>query len=316
MLDTEASAQYQAPRILKETGLGLVGVQTRALGQAVEFLRTCMEQQVSVAIIDSVTHLWRECCDSYLKQKNDALAKLGKNPRTRLSFEDWQPVKAKWGEFADLYLTLPLHVIICGRAGFEYDYEENEDGKKELIKTGIKMKTEGEFGFEPSLLIEMKRIQVPSVSGAAITHEATVIGDRFGILDGKTANNPDASFFKPYLDALKVGSHASVDITSQTSMGVDEAGNAEWQAEKKARAILSEEIAGELLRAFPGQSAAEKKAKADLCQVIFGTTSWTAIENMKSVDLRSGKEAMVKMIADRPAAVEEEKEAKPKKKSA
>jgi hypothetical protein len=44
-------------------------------------------------------------------------------------------------------------VIICGRAGYEYDYFEDDEGKKQLEKTGIKMKAETEMGFEPSLLV-------------------------------------------------------------------------------------------------------------------------------------------------------------------
>jgi hypothetical protein len=51
---------------------------------------------------------------------------------------------------------------LCGRAGYEYDHEENEDGGKDLIKIGTKMKAEGEFGFEPSLVIEMERLTPPT----------------------------------------------------------------------------------------------------------------------------------------------------------
>jgi hypothetical protein len=298
MLDTEASAQYQAPRVLKETGQKLLGVQTRALGQAIEFLRECVNKRVSVAVIDSVTHLWRELCDSYLKQRNEALIRNGKNARTRLAFDDWGPLKAKWGEFADLYLTLPLHVIICGRAGYEYDYEEDDNGKKELIKTGIKMKTEGEFGFEPSLLVEMERIQVGADGKAtgSITHRATVIGDRFSVIDGKVGDNPNFEFFRPYVALLSPSSHATVDTATQTPMNVDESGNIEWQREKKERTILSEEIAGLLTRLIPGQSAAEKKARMDACQEVFQTTSWTAIESMPSDKLRKGLIALPGVI--------------------
>ena len=41
--------------------------------------------------------------------------------------------------------------------GYEYDYFEDEAGKKQLEKTDIKMKAEGEMGYEPSLLVLMER---------------------------------------------------------------------------------------------------------------------------------------------------------------
>jgi hypothetical protein len=70
---------------------------------------------------------------------------------------DANPIKTIWNSrWAGKFLNSPLHFVIAGRAGYESDIEENEEThKKELTKTGIKMKTEGEFGFEPSLLIQM-----------------------------------------------------------------------------------------------------------------------------------------------------------------
>jgi len=87
--DTEASAQYISQMILKETGNELLGFQSRSLSDAVTFLKTCEEQGVSVAIVDSVSHLWDEVKDTYLKQKNEALVRRGKNPKSRLEFQDW-----------------------------------------------------------------------------------------------------------------------------------------------------------------------------------------------------------------------------------
>ena len=38
MFDTEASAQYVAPRVKKETGKELIGVQARSLAEMIEFV--------------------------------------------------------------------------------------------------------------------------------------------------------------------------------------------------------------------------------------------------------------------------------------
>jgi len=301
MLDTEAAAQYIAPMIRAETGKDLLGVQTRVLKDAVEFLKVCQAQGVSVAILDSVTHLWREVCDSYLKQVNEKLAEKGKSPRRRMEFQDWAPIKAEWAKFSDLYLNVPMHVIICGRAGYEYDFEQREDGTgKDLIKTGIKMKTEGEFGYEPSLLIQMERIQLGEDDKLLkkIIHRATVIKDRFGVLDGITFDNPDFGFFEPFVKMLTPGQLAVAPTEGQTDMKVDEAGDAEWQRERKRRAIYCEEIQGVILMSFPGMSADEKKAKATILHDVFGTYSWEAVQGMDADKLKLCLEAL-------PHAIEE-----------
>lgn len=293
MLDTEGGAQYIAPDVKKRTGKDLIGAQTRALDEAVAFVKECETSGVSVAIVDSVTHLWREVCDSYLKQVNEARAKLNKNPRTRLEFQDWGPIKDRWAKFSNAYLNSKLHIIICGRAGFEYDYQDisgDGDGKKELVKTGVKMKTEGEFGYEPSLLVEMERVQRDSAGRVEgrITHRATVIGDRFGVIDGKEQDNPTFEFFKPHVSLLIPGAHVAVDTEKQSKLPIDESGDAEWNRERRQRAIFAEEIQGALTAAWPGQSAPEKACKIEVIYRIFATRSWTAVENMESTRLRDG----------------------------
>jgi hypothetical protein len=50
-------------------------------------------------------------------------------------------------------LLLPGNITL-----FEYDYDFNPDGTKDLIKTGTKLKAEGEFAFEPHLVVEMERV--------------------------------------------------------------------------------------------------------------------------------------------------------------
>lgn len=306
MLDTEAAAQYIAPLVKAETGLDLIGKQTRVLRDAIEFLRACKDQGVSVAIIDSVTHLWREVCDSYLKQVNEKLREKGKHERSRMEFQDWAPIKAEWGKFADLYLNIPMHVIICGRAGYEYDFEQREDGSgKDLVKTGIRMKTEGEFGYEPSLLIHMEQVQIDGDRKflSNIIHRATITKDRFGVLDGQSHDNPDFAFFRPFVERLTPGTLAVAPTDGQTDMKVDDAGDADWSRERKRRAIFCEEIQGALLVSFPGQSADEKKAKAALLHDLFGTYSWEAVQGMDADKLKLGLDNIPEAIKNYKAGL-------------
>ncbi len=309
MYDTETGSAYLAPLIRKLTGKQLVGRKGRTLSEAIAFLNECAASGVSVAVIDSVSHLWNELCSSYLDQVHEAKLKTNPNAkkRTRLEFQDWGPIKKKWAEFTDLFLNIPLHVIICGRAGYSYDYQviNEESEKKELVKTGIKMRAEGEFGYEPSLLVEMEAVQTNPTSKDArsVTHVATVLKDRFDLIDGKTCENPTFEFFKPFVASLTPGAPPTVLTGAQTPLGVDEEGQAEWNREKKARAIAWEEIGLAFTIAIPGKGAIESKAKAKALEQVFGTASPTAIENMQSSKLREGLKTLREIAI--PAALEE-----------
>jgi hypothetical protein len=136
---------------------------------------------------------------------------------------------------------------------------------------------------------------------------ATVVKDRFSVIDSRSqvfwsvnADNPKElesavkavdTFFGPHLDRLTPGAHAEIDMQNKTSFTVQD-GSEEWQAEKKSRTILCEEIQGELMDAYPGQTLEAKKAKADAINSIFGTRSWTKVEGMESGKLRAGLKAL------------------------
>lgn len=291
MFDTESGSDYVSNTVKKETGKDLLGVKSRSFTDLVQFGQECLTSGVSVAIIDSITHPWRELCDAYLGQLNEKRRQGNKAPLLKLEFQHWNAVKGQWQKWPDFYLNSALHIIICGRAGFEYEMETNDEGRKELIKTGVKMRVETEFGFEPSLLVEMEREQEQDANGTwHLKRRATVIKDRFGVVDGKTMMNPDFNFFLPHVKLLTPGASAPVDTSIKTDTGADDVGDDAWQRERRQRAILSEEIQGELVAAIPGQSAEEKKRKAELLYTVFATRSWTAIENMPSEKLRDGLE--------------------------
>ena len=160
------------------------------------------------------------------------------------------------------------------------------------MKTGEKMKTETEFGFEPSLLVKMVAVQADPESDRAGTiqkRRAMVIGDRFGIIDGHSFDNPTFDSFRPHVELLVPGSTPKVDTGSRSRFGVDETGDADWQREKKARAILCEEIQAALTDKFPTRGAKDNKAKLSILKHVFQTGSWTKVESMDSKTLSEGK---------------------------
>lgn len=298
MFDSETGSGYVAEMVERETKQKLVGVRARSFRTLMEVANDCVKEKVSVLIVDSVSHVWRELCDSYLAQLNDKRKNKNLAPLQKLEFQHWAAVKGLWAEWTDFYLNSPLHIIIAGRAGFEYDMEKNDEtGRKELVKTGIKMKVENEFGFEPSLLVEMDREQVPDGNGGwKIKRKATILGDRFNQIDGKECYDPTFEFFLPHVGKLIKGAHAPVDTATKTDTGADVEGNTEWERERKARAILCEEAQGLIVSIYPGQSAAEKKAKTDVIEQCFGTRSWTAVESMDSGKLKVALDALRKFV--------------------
>lgn len=288
--DTEGGSEYVAKRVKERTATNLIGVRSRSFSDLITVANETRDGDILIS--DSITHPWRELCESHLAAINKQRGKKNMPPRQRLEFQDWNSIKTTWARWTDFYLNSRVHVIICGRAGFEYDFEQDQEtGRKELVKTGIKMKTEGEFGFEPSLLVEMERMQTLGEQ-TTLFHRATVLGDRFGILDGKSCLNPKFDFFLPHIELLTPNAHAPIDTTLKTDTGVDESGDTEWQRERRERQILTEEIQGMLVAHYPGQTAEEKRTKANLLETFFGTRSWTKVESMKAVDLRAGWDRM------------------------
>jgi len=283
-LDTETGSDWVKPDF-DRAGIDLYVAKTRAFADLLLAVPEA-EAHGSLLLVDSVSHFWKELCDSYQRRRMQQL----KATTYRLQFQDWGYLKGEWGKFTDLFINSRLHMILCGRAGYEYDYFEDDDGKKQLEKTGIKMKAEGEMGYEPSLLLHMERHQKIEGGGVAESwRTATVLKDRSTMLDGKEFRNPTFDNFLPHIALLNLGGrHLGVD-TSRTSEHLVPDG-APKDRTSTQRAIVVDEIADLLLRHdASGTSVAAQKKRSDLMQRHFGTVSKTKIEDSMSIfDLRAG----------------------------
>jgi len=279
-LDTETGSDYVTHRV-REAGLELYAAKTRAFVDLLEAIGEC-EKAGSVLIIDSITHFWREFTEAYMKKRN----------RSRLEFQDWNVLKGEWGRFTDRFVNSSAHIIMCGRAGHEYDNEVNEDtGKREVVKTGIKMKAEGETGYEPSVLVLMEREM--DVRTNAVTRSAYVMKERFGVIDGKVFKNPTFADFLPHIERLNLGGHQlGVDTARNSNEIFGPDGDTQWAYRKKQLAICLEEIQEEIVKMYPGQSAGDKKGKADLVEQLFGTRSWSAVGDKRLEDLQAARDRL------------------------
>lgn len=281
-VDTENGAAWVTPRFRK-AGIELMVARTRALTDLRDAIKWSVDN-ADVLIIDSITHFWTIFCDEYAVRKNR---------RRGLEFSDWNLVKREWREnFTDLYLNTPLHIIMCGRQGYEYDMQVNDAGKKELVKTGVKMKAEGETGFEPSLLVQMEQEQIMK-DGSVIGVEriAYVLKDRSTFLDGKTLRDPSFADFLPHISALDIGGVGVSVNTNRNSRALfsQDGSDTEWKHKQTQCEIALEEIAEELNRMHPGSSEAAKGARKEMLEKVFGTRSWKAVEEKKLPELQEGR---------------------------
>ena len=293
-IDTETGSDWVRPDF-DAAGIKLYTAKTRAFS---DLLKAVPEAQAngSLLLIDSISHFWKELTDTYSKRKADEY----KKSTYRLQFQDWGFLKGEWSKFTDLFINSPLHIILCGRAGYEYDYFEDDAGKKELEKTGIKMKAEGEMGYEPSLLVLMERHQTIEGGTVAKTwREATVLKDRSTLLDGKVFVNPQFETFLPHVKLLNLGGkQLGVDTTRNSGhlIPTDKRDYLPVQRE-----ICVDEIQTLLQLHYPSQSAEDKKNKLKAILKHFDAT-WTEIEKVMPLPaMRAGYDAMYRELEGKPS---------------
>lgn len=304
--DTETGSDFLLPK-LQAAGIEVFQVKSRSFSDLLQTIKDCEAEKVGVLIIDSITHVWRDLCDSYDK-------KLKRNGR--LQFQDWAIVKGEWKLYTDAFVNSPIHIIVCGRAGYEYDYDFNEDGSKDLIKTATRMKVESEFAFEPSLVIEMERTsegkeELKEVmgkkdfkskakkqthapkAGSKWIHRAYVLKDRTDTLNGEVFDYPTFENFVPHFKALNIGGeHLGVDTSRTSEDRFNREGKPQWAVDKNRAQIALEELKAEVDKNLPGSTAKEKQAKIKLSEYLFKTSSGTALEGMSYMILEQGLKRM------------------------
>lgn len=291
-LDTETGSDWVSP-IYNRAGIELNVAQTRAFSDLVPAIKEA-EKHNAILIVDSITHFWKELTESYTKKKKRW---------NGLQFQDWAFLKRQWGHFADTFVNSKCHILICGRLGFDYDYEENDSGKKELIKTGVKMKAEGETGYEPNLLLYLERHQELGKSGEPVRawRTATVLKDRSDLLDGKVFVNPKYEHFSEHIEFLRLGGeHKPLDTSRNSEQLIDEEAGDEGRNERQQYAVekkaVLDEIKQMLQKYYPSRDSESTKSKADLLENSFFTRSWVRLETYSLDELKKGFGLLVEAL--------------------
>jgi hypothetical protein len=296
-LDTEHGSDWVKP-LFDAANIELHVAKTRAFVD----LKTAVveaEKEASVLITDSISHFWRRFCDEYAARKE---RKRG------LEFADWAWLKTEWGVFTDLYVNSRVHFIMNGRAGYEYDFFERDDGKKELERTGVKMKSESETAFEPSLLVHMeKHMGMPDSKTGQVQmwRTATVLKDRSRRVDGKVFIDPTFAHFRPHIESLNLGGdHIDVDLKRDNRELFTDDGTPKWQQEKRWKEVALDEVNALILKYHPGQSADEKKHRSDLLEEAFNTRSWARVETLDWPTVNAGRDFLWRKLEGKPYVME------------
>lgn len=260
----------------------VVNDEERSLAAVNQAIKWCEEGNADILIIDSITHVWEEFLRAYMQQKN----------RSRLEFQDWGIIKPKWKqEFSTPFVLAKCHIIFTGRAGYEYSDERNEDGKREIFKSGIKMKAENETAFEPDILVLMQKQQDLISEKKTIWREATIVKDRTTQIDGKTFRNPTFDDFYPAISQLLDGKFE--EVHGQRIPDTFEEFENKFGKQAKDRELLIAEINGAFeIMGVSGTGAKDKQLRAWSLNKIFGVNSIDMLSRVSLERIKEGKEIL------------------------
>ena len=181
-VDTEHGTDFYCQKVptraVHPEAFDFDAIYTRALTEVSSAVHQLDPQQHGVVIIDSITHLWEAARAAY----DGRQTKIGTIP-----MQAWGKIKKPYKDLMAYLLSSPMHVLICGRQGVEYETDEETD---ELKAVGVKMKAEGETPYEPHILIRMEAIK-PRKTNEIATIIAYAEKDRTGILSGRSFSNPN-----------------------------------------------------------------------------------------------------------------------------
>lgn len=270
--DTETGSDFLIP-LAQKRKIPVEVIKSRSLKTLSGAIKEAQEF-LSILIVDSLTHIYKETCSSYVKQKRGVKF---------IDIRDWSKIKETWAEhFATPYVNSKLHFIWMARAKNLYedfvDEELSNDGKARFksVQVGTGARAETESSYEPNILIEMRRVQIADKAtkkSGIYKRVATILKDRFDVIDGRQAENPGFDFILPHVRMLNIGGEHLGFTTNDTSEELFRSDIGQARDARRVKRAL-EEIVNELLIMFPSQSANAKAGKAVVLKSLAGTSAW------------------------------------------
>jgi hypothetical protein len=257
--DTEMGTSFYAQPVPQRTAhpeaFDFDVLHTKSVTEVLAALRSLDPDVHGVVVVDSVSHLWDACRNAY----NGKLTRHGGIP-----LHAWGMIKKPYKDLMNLLLSLPVHVILCGRQGIDYGEDE---GSGELKQLGFKLRAEGETAYEPDVLVRMESHKANRRQAATIL--AHVEKDRTGILAGSTIEWPKFENLAQPLLGLLGSRHAA--LPTDEEVGQKDAEALAYQEEEQVRQSaelasgfaerISEAGAVESLRRVASELTAAVKAR-------------------------------------------------------
>lgn len=297
IIDNEKGSRFLIP-LFEEAGIKTLVKDTVKLGDVIQAFKFLNDGEIDFLFIDSLSKVWYDYVSDYKKINN----------KTFMTLQDWGKILPSWQEkFSDKFVELNGNCVFTGRGGYTYDMEENERGKKEFVKSGVKMKMAGETPFEPDLNIWMDINQKIIDDKPDVWREALILKDRSNLIDGKTFHNPTYEDFAPvirYLIKIPKGDVAGASDTSNKAPSE----NYEWENEKEQRQIQLELIKDLFMKVgLGGTKESVKQHKIKILEKFLGTSSATAMEKIGAELLKNARVNLDKFLSDYLDATDKDK---------
>ena len=308
--DTEKSAFFVEP-LFEQAGIEFVSHKARDLKSLNAVMKEA-EQECFGLIIDSITHVYKELCSAYIKNKKGV---------TFIELRDWQPIKSTWQDyFTTPFVNSNLHIISCARAKtlFADVLDELASSKmnREIFKNqmvGIGARNESESEHEASINMEMSQVIAnPNDKSGEIYISTLVKKERWNLINGERFNyytvDSDCAIKenKPFMDILPhvkklnlAGEHINMDLDASSCLLFDDAFDDNLALIRRRRTIALEEILNIPASIYPKSGGDDKKMKLDIMAYLFDTTAWTKIKSKTADDLEG---AVVKLNALKKAS--------------
>lgn len=305
ILDNEKGSRFLIP-ILKKAGIEAIAKDSTHLSDihaAFDFLN---RKEIDFLFIDSLTKIYYQFIKDY-KQKNR---------KQRMMLQDWGTVLPAWQEeFSDRFVEVEGNIVFTGRAGFEYEKEEDEKDdegnvthKGQFVKSGVKMKIAGETPYETDLNVWMQlEKSLDDQKRPKQKNIAYILKDRSDTINAKVFEMPNYKNFRPvirFIQGLPIDDVAGASFTENLAPGND----LEWIQKNLARKIEVEKIQSVFDENGLGdaRSKVDKQLKAVIIKKIFGTTSNIEIEKMDAAQLNHCRALLEELFKSLSAAQPED----------
>jgi len=276
VFDTEKASKFLIP-LFKEHGIAAMVKESHSLADLKKTMDLCADGYADIVIIDSISHVWMDFQEAYKRKLN----------RKTFQIQDWMTIKADWNaNFSIPLVQLPIHILATGRVSDRMEEQVDEDtGRKEFTKTGVKMQAEKNAAYEFDMLVLMERHELINKRKREVWRQATILKGRGNLLDGAMFKNPTYADFESAINAILL------DPENRKQTETDAGELIETESNKreylKRRDIMLEKIEAALTKVWPGSGKEEKTNKIEALEFAFGTPSWTEIQGMNPDRLES-----------------------------